>query len=557
LAGFDFEREAKRFGHVDVLIGSPPCQPFSLANRGGNGDAKGGLAMVAKFLEAVKELKPKYWVMENVPNIERTLRRAWLVDRKNIKKRDVMEYLLNRSMVRLDCSRYGVPQRRTRLFSGRFPLPIESPGEPRSLLEIIQSFPYPEPNGSAARGIMKDPLYGISIPYAKLRDHFMDSEMDEQHVRISRREKEDHNWAGRMRFPDDLERPSRTICATSVKSGRQAIVVKDPRKAGIYRTPTIRECATLQGFPVTFQFSGSTITQKQTLVGNAVPPPVARSIATAILNDMGMRTPSAPLLFKPRMFEPDAKNGHNRLAHRFPLLRPYRHKVPGTYASCRVDLDNLGRSPSEHPYGVGPHLREWRAVIYLEYAKNYVAWPVNLTMATKLASRYSQSTLDPAAIGRSLHDALARTIAKLGGKVPDASSLQAIWSNRLDLPWGPDWVLDEVKGICQSVAGEPQRKSGVPAGELASTFKGIEADSHGDDFDFQKGKWRQEPVDLYTMCSVVAVSAVALMANRGADWLQANWGRHYNDLSIGAFGPFPVKSEERADADLLTASAFA
>ena len=49
---FDFASLPK----VDVLIGSPPCQPFSLANRGGGGDAAGGLRLVVIFLEAVKVL---------------------------------------------------------------------------------------------------------------------------------------------------------------------------------------------------------------------------------------------------------------------------------------------------------------------------------------------------------------------------------------------------------------------------------------------------------------------------------------------------------------------
>jgi DNA (cytosine-5)-methyltransferase 1 len=558
ILSFDFKKEAHRLGRVDVLIGSPPCQPFSLANRGGNGDSKGGLALVAKFLEAVKHLGPRYWIMENVPNIERTLREAWLVDRKHIRKKDVTEYLLSRRVSRFDCSRYGVPQKRTRLFSGEFPAPVESQLGAMTLSEVVEAFPYPEPRkGAGPEGVMTDPLYGISIPYSDLRDHFMDSSMDDQHVRISRREKEDHNWAGKMSFPDDLQSPSRTICATSVKSGRQAIVIRDPRKARPYRTPTIRECATLQGFPVSYQFWGSTLTQKQTMIGNAVPPPMARSLAIAILDDMGRMAPHKPQLSTPRALAPEASNGHNRLAFRFPLHRTYRHKVPGTIASCRVDFDNQGNAPLKHPCGAGGHLREWRAMIYLGYAKEYASWPLSLELAERMASTVFDSTLD----SHFQEDVLSRTIREaartFAGKIPDASSLQAIWANRLDDSHGPDWVLETVGSICKASVGEPSEEIGVKAKVFARDLKGVKTASHGDDYDFDSGRWREEPVNLYTVCSAVALAVAATLANEGVEWLRDNWGRHYDDLSVGAVGPFPDRLRDVVDADLLRAKAFA
>src|SRR3989475_323043 len=39
---------------VDAVIGSPPCTQFSLANRGGNGDAAGGMNLVTRFLEIIR-----------------------------------------------------------------------------------------------------------------------------------------------------------------------------------------------------------------------------------------------------------------------------------------------------------------------------------------------------------------------------------------------------------------------------------------------------------------------------------------------------------------------
>jgi len=51
----------------DVLIGSPPCPEFSVANR--NFKRQPDLTFVTKFLDIVAANKPKYWVMENVPQL--------------------------------------------------------------------------------------------------------------------------------------------------------------------------------------------------------------------------------------------------------------------------------------------------------------------------------------------------------------------------------------------------------------------------------------------------------------------------------------------------------
>lgn len=51
----------------DVLIGSPPCPDFSLINM--NFKGKPDLTFVHKFLEIVAKNKPKFWIMENVPQV--------------------------------------------------------------------------------------------------------------------------------------------------------------------------------------------------------------------------------------------------------------------------------------------------------------------------------------------------------------------------------------------------------------------------------------------------------------------------------------------------------
>ena len=58
---------------VDVIIGGPPCTEFSYSKRGGSGDIKKGMVLVNRFLFFVHALRPRWWVMENVPRVKNTL----------------------------------------------------------------------------------------------------------------------------------------------------------------------------------------------------------------------------------------------------------------------------------------------------------------------------------------------------------------------------------------------------------------------------------------------------------------------------------------------------
>lgn len=97
---------------VDVIIGGPPCQSFSLVGQRREDDERGKL--VFRFFEAVKFKRPAAFVMENVPGIS-----ASKVD--GMRLTDVLAdefrkigYIVN--VVKLDASHYLVPQKRKRIF---------------------------------------------------------------------------------------------------------------------------------------------------------------------------------------------------------------------------------------------------------------------------------------------------------------------------------------------------------------------------------------------------------------------------------------------------------
>lgn len=105
---------------VDVIIGGPPCQSFSCANRTRKTD-KGmkagfeGEKLIKWFWEVVKTKKPKWVVMEEVPTAAPV----------------VCKYVPRGCRVRiLRACDYGVPQLRRRLFAGIFPDPPRAPVEP-------------------------------------------------------------------------------------------------------------------------------------------------------------------------------------------------------------------------------------------------------------------------------------------------------------------------------------------------------------------------------------------------------------------------------------------
>ena len=64
--GYDFSALASEFDGIDVVIGGPPCQGFSNANRQKNHIISMNNSLVKEFFRAIREIRPKAFVMENV-----------------------------------------------------------------------------------------------------------------------------------------------------------------------------------------------------------------------------------------------------------------------------------------------------------------------------------------------------------------------------------------------------------------------------------------------------------------------------------------------------------
>jgi DNA (cytosine-5)-methyltransferase 1 len=500
---------------TDVIIGSPPCTHFSLANKAGNGAVAKGLALIGRFIDAIESLKPRYWIMENVPNLAPIMEREY--------GSPVIEKYFPERIV-LNSAEFGIPQTRRRLFSGKFPASrVRSMrSEQRSpLRSVLYALPYPLHASEPRNGIV-DPLYHFTIPAAALADHLMDTTLDRTQTRLCIREKLHHRWAGPMQFPDSIDQPSRTITATQCSTGRHTIVVADNRgRKEVLRRLTIRESACIQGFPITFQFLGKTVEQRYNLVGNAVAPPLARILAKAILDDMELPFDSNPVIFMPQE-KPSPVIVVKSNRKRFPLMRSFRGFVPGTLPYSRVDLDNRGNNAANHPAERSAHLVEWEAVFYLGYARDYVAFKLDLPTASRIATYVCLRTLGSADIACRV---VSNAAKEFSTSVPDATTLQGVWAGRIRGPKNPEWILTRTAHICRNLVRQAgSGKHEVGADECAAFLRPARL-SGGKDSD--KDKWMQKKISLYTANAAVAVSIAALFANRGVTWLANNWSTRF------------------------------
>ena len=329
-----------------VVVGSPPCTEFSFSNRGGSGNISGGLVDIIRFFEIIDYLRPKVWAMENVPRVAHVVQQE-LAPGGALRRFNHLDV----RMAVVNAEDFGLPQRRRRCIVGNvdfdklaaYPRVLSG----RSLGDVVEAL---------AQDSVVDPIFGITVPSEELLDHDIEDYLDPDEERINRARKEMHPVYNRMSFPDEMARAARTITATCTRVSRESIVIPDGKKPHRHRRLTIRERASLQGFPISFQFYGASHAQKMKMIGNAVPPPLAYYIGHAIL---GTAPESLPALsdcvhrFAPPSVTPPRTSPHVAGAS-FPRNRPFRFAIPSLRlkSGVRFELTNVGRGP-ERDWHVG------------------------------------------------------------------------------------------------------------------------------------------------------------------------------------------------------------
>lgn len=105
--------KSKKAG-VDIILATPPCQGMSTVGQQEENDERNSL--VLPVINAIKDLKPKYVVIENVPNFVNTsilLDGEWVLLIDIIKKELEMNYFISVNII--NTANYGVPQSRERM----------------------------------------------------------------------------------------------------------------------------------------------------------------------------------------------------------------------------------------------------------------------------------------------------------------------------------------------------------------------------------------------------------------------------------------------------------
>ncbi|MDG6973397.1 MAG: DNA cytosine methyltransferase [Nitrososphaerota archaeon] len=286
-----------RIPEADVFIGGPPCTEFSGSKLGGGGNVRKGMLLVYRFFHFVQKLRPRWWVMENVPRLPQSLPPTLTLKELGISEEE--SYFDIPKIKVFDAADFGVPQKRIRAFLGKYPDPVRSHSETGTtrldgatyepwipMRRALDAFPSPFGRPEQGR-LVRDPLYDFALDEGKLRDHFgRECVLTEEETTRNRNQKTKHPYYGKMRFPDAVDRPARTVMATQIKPSRETMVIQESIDGGtLFRRPTVRECATLQGYPINYAFVESSLSTRYRLVGNSVPVGLSRAIAAAIRRD--------------------------------------------------------------------------------------------------------------------------------------------------------------------------------------------------------------------------------------------------------------------------------
>lgn len=283
IASVSADRVAALFGDAEVrlLAGCAPCQPFSgYTTRRREADDRWQLLL--EFLRLVEDIRPDLVTMENVPRLRHLPLWKEFVERLRAAGYEVDWGVVN-------AAHYGVPQTRNRLvllasLLGPIKLPTPVLGQPKSARSAIGE----QPPVEAGRPNSDDPLHSARAL----------TQLNLERIRCSRPAGTNRDWPEEMRvkchrganvrYPSvygrmswDKPAPTMTTQFFGFGNGRFGHPEQD-------RAITLREGALLQSFPPDFKFApeGQRVNFRAMgkLIGNAVPPALAKAIGNAIID---------------------------------------------------------------------------------------------------------------------------------------------------------------------------------------------------------------------------------------------------------------------------------
>lgn len=283
---------------VDVIIGGPPCQGFSVSGKRMIDDERNKL--YKSYVQIVSELKPKVFVMENVPGLIRLFKGQ--VCEQVMEDFTDIGYSVQKQILSAD--NYGVPQVRKRVFFV---------GVRDDLVEkgVVYSYPiaYMGTGTDTPAWTSKDAIsdldfvpddrvMGEDIPYQIVAQNDYQRLMREGSRSVLNHSVTLHNSktkeiiamvpdGGNYKdLPEELRSTRKVhIAWTRMDSGKPCFTIDTGHNHHFHykenRVPTVRESARIQSFPDNFEFIGIKTSQLKQ-VGNAVPPLLAKAVGDSI-----------------------------------------------------------------------------------------------------------------------------------------------------------------------------------------------------------------------------------------------------------------------------------
>ena len=309
---------------IDCVFGGPPCQGFSMIGHRVLADPRNSLVM--DFVRLVAELDAKTFVFENVKGLTVGKQRAFLDEL--VEAFEERGYRVRMPWRVLDAATFGVPQHRQRLilFGAKkgvklpdYPVALTNPADgKRQMLglpfgptckDAMGDLPDAErfetladTDAVKAAALKKPSAYAAEMRcmtndawhLGYVRDwnpSILTSSARTVHTDISKRrfgETEQGSVEPISRFfklhPNGL---SNTLRA-GTDGARGAFTSPRPIHFEHARCVTVREMARLHGFPDWFRFH-ATKWHGARQIGNAVPPPLARAVASKVVEALGMK----------------------------------------------------------------------------------------------------------------------------------------------------------------------------------------------------------------------------------------------------------------------------
>lgn len=306
---------------IDLIAGGPPCQGFSSIGKRQLGDPRN--VLVFEYVRVIKEIKPKYFIFENVPGMASGRHRRFLDEL--ISELESVGYVIDKPISVLDASLYGAPQTRKRLIllgsrldvnKARYPLPTHADIDSAGLLCNIGLLPL-STCGEAIHDLAKHTAFtegdnGIDtskLDYSGLRHNFSiqpNGEYSLCHRRLVSNKIYGHIGSKhtqtsiekfRATNPGSVERTSRFFklaingqCNTlraGTASDKGAYTAPRPIHYSEPRCITVREAARLHTFPDWFRFH-NTIWHGFREIGNSVIPFLSKSLGKQVIKAMDL-----------------------------------------------------------------------------------------------------------------------------------------------------------------------------------------------------------------------------------------------------------------------------